>query len=76
MNLLIISVTHKVPLSREITLNGNLFVGTKTLKLAATALPQIILIYFCIILSNYYNIPVHRFGFSLRRGWGRGVFEG
>ena len=64
MNLLIISVTHKVHFAGEIALNGNLFVGIKTLKLAAPALPQIILMCFYIILSNYYNIPVYHFGFS------------
>ena len=39
MNLLIISVTHEVPISRGNALNGNLFVGIKTLKLAAPTLP-------------------------------------
>ena len=72
MNVLIISVTHEVSVSRENRSERELFVGIKTLKLAAPTLPSIILMYSCIILSNYYNIPVYRFGFSLRRRRGRG----
>ena len=59
----------KFHLAGEIAVNENLFVGIKTLKLTA---PSLILMHFYIILSNYYNIPVHRLGFSLRRGGGVG----
>ena len=48
----------KFQLAGEIALTGHLFVGIKTLKLAAPTLPKIILMYFCIIISNYNNIPV------------------
>ena len=39
MNLLMISVTDEVHLAGEIALNESLFVGFKTLKLAAPTLP-------------------------------------
>ena len=39
MNRLIMSVTHKVPLSQGNRSKGNLFVSIKTLKLAAPTLP-------------------------------------
>ena len=76
MNLLIIYFIHKVPLSRGNRSEYN-FGKIKNWKIGEmqckskrgalnTLLPIYIsrLMYFCIILSNYYNIPVYHLGFS------------